>query len=239
MLKRLSIYAGLLLLVPIVALTTSWHWQEMQSYGAISYFLYWVTNTAGKPYFIVTSILFALFYFLAIKDKKKAVKVIVIMAIALIVANGMKMVAKKVVQKNRPFMTQVFNTLPDAATFYSLKKSDRATVIKAYYQQYAPNVPQWLVDHRSSETGFSFPSGHSTFATIWVLLAAGFALLLGNNRTLCYFANFLTLWAMLVLVSRLQLGMHFPWDEIAAIVMSWFWLLILFFFLQKKKWFEV
>ena len=236
MLKRLSMYAALLFLVPLIVLVSGWHWHETQDYGMISHLLYWVTETASKPYFIITSILFAAFYFFAIKDKKTAIKVIVIMAFSLVVALGMKIEAKKAVKETRPFMTQVLKGVPNPQTFYSLKKSVRAVEVKEYYKQYAQNVPEWLVNHRSHETSFSFPSGHSTFVTTWVLLAVGFSLLLGNSKALRYFANFLTVWAILVLISRIQLGMHFPWDEMGAIVMSWIWMLIVFFFLQKKKW---
>lgn len=236
MMKRLSLYAGLLATIPAFAYLSSWHWQLDLSYGRFSYFLYLITETAGNPYSLFTCGIFALIYFFSLKNKITALKVVTVMALAVALTQGIKSVVKPLVQENRPFMEKVLATLPQDEHFYGLKKSQRATIVRHFHQRYVPQTPDWLVKHRASKTGFSFPSGHSMFVAIWVMLLVGFAQLFPQNRHLFYLANFATVWAMLVLVSRLQLGMHFPIDEITSIFVSWGVGVVLFHYLQRYKW---
>lgn len=236
MIKRLSFYACLLAIVPVFAYVSGWHWQLDQSYGTFSYFLYLITETAGKPYALVSSAVFAFVYLFSLKDKKCALKVIVVMALVVIFTQGIKSVMKPLVQENRPFMEKVLATLPQGENFYALKKSQRAMIVKQFLQQNAPQTPDWLMEHRASKTGFSFPSGHSMFVATWVMLLVGFAQLFPKNRKLHYLTNFATIWAIGVLMSRLQLGMHFPLDEMASILVSWVVGGALFHYLRRYKW---
>lgn len=70
MLKRFSLYTLLLCVVPIFTYFIDWHWQSNEV-ASLDYFLYFLTETGSTPYAIITCIAFALFYFVAIRDKNR------------------------------------------------------------------------------------------------------------------------------------------------------------------------
>lgn len=236
MLKRFSIYAMFLCIVPILAWLFNWHWQIDHTYDGFSYVLYILTETAGKPYSIITSAIFAFVYFWQLKNKKMALKVVAVMALVVCFTLGIKSVVKPLVQEDRPFMQQILMTLPQGEHFYQLKKSQRARLVKQFHQHNAPQTPQWLIQHRASKTGFAFPSGHSMFVATWVMLLVGFAGIFSRYPLFAYLAKGATIWAMLVLLSRLQLGMHFPIDEIVSIFIAWAVNVGVFYFLRQYRW---
>ena len=85
------------------------------------------------------------------------------------------------------------------------------------------------------ETGYSFPSGHSIFAATWLMLAVGFSQLLGKRSFKAeLLIGAMTIWGVLMLISRVRLGMHYPIDLFVAIISAWIVHLIIFGFLQKK-----
>ena len=80
------------------------------------------------------------------------------------------------------------------------------------------------VEHLQAVTGASFPSGHATEASaFWIsLLLALHSLQLGRNA----FAAILVLVVLLVLVvclTRLYLGVHYPADVIAGVLLGSTW----------------
>ncbi len=237
MLKRLSIYSVTLLLVPFFAFVSGWHWQPDHVVGGWDYGLFLITETAGKPFAIVTCGAFALFYLVLVKNKKRAVAAIIVMALALGITQGIKSVLKPALKADRPFVTAMLaaKTLPKA-DFYLHSRKVRGELVKHYYN--GTNTPQWLVEHRAQETSFSLPSGHSLFAAMWVMLAVGFAMLL-RNRYLAYFSYGVTAWAILVLTSRLVLGMHSPADLALAIGTAWLVAVLLFSFLPRLNFFNI
>ncbi len=238
MLKRLSLYTLLLLLLPIGLFYGQEPWQESANYDAFAHGLFYFTQTASKPYALITCAIFALFYFYALKNKKKALLVIGIMAGMVIVSQGIKSVLKPLVQEERPFMSALLSqTDMPSANFHQLAKKERAEVVKAYYKQNARQTPKWLVKHRAKETSYSFPSGHSLFVAVWLMLAVGFAQLAPKNRPLQKILPVILVWAWLVLLSRVQLGMHYPQDLIASIGLAWLLNVPLFMWLEKKKYF--
>ena len=96
-------------------------------------------------------------------------------------------------------------------------------------------TPAWLVHHYENETGYSFPSGHTIFAATWLLLAVGFTQLLGNRS---FKAKLLVagiaVWGLLMLISRVRLGMHYPIDLLVATLLACLINSIIFAFLKKK-----
>ncbi len=118
--------------------------------------------------------------------------------------------------------------------FYHQDRSERAKLVDKFYSTQA-DTPAWLKAHYEDETGYSFPSGHSIFAATWLMLAVGFSQLLGNRSFKAeLLIGAMTIWGVLMLISRVRLGMHYPIDLFVAIISAWIVHLIIFGFLQKK-----
>ncbi|MDJ0925819.1 MAG: phosphatase PAP2 family protein, partial [Acidimicrobiia bacterium] len=104
--------------------------------------------------------------------------------------------------------------IPDAASFYAVGgKGDRREVLAERFALIPDLGLSDLVEaHWIHETGFSFPSGHSTAA---VTLATFFAIigvrwLMGWRRRLAIFV--IPVWALLVVYSRPLLEVHTALD---------------------------
>ncbi|QEH18079.1 phosphatase PAP2 family protein [Histophilus somni] len=237
MLKRFSLYTLLLCVVPIFTYFIDWHWQSNEV-ASLDYFLYFLTETGSTPYAIITCIAFALFYFVAIRDKKQAIWAIVIMACSVILTQGIKSGLKTMFSEPRPFVQEIVqNSDMSTDDFYAQKRHDRKKIVYQYYQETKTKqtAPDWLIEHHANETGYSFPSGHTMFAATWLLLVVGFAQLLGHrNPKIKLLVPVVTVWAVLMLVSRLRLGMHYSIDLLASILIAWFVHLIIFAYLQRK-----
>ena len=91
----------------------------------------------------------------------------------------------------------------------------------------------------AAEVGYSFPSGHTIFAASWLMLTVGFMQLMGNKSSRAkLLVGFMSLWAILMLVSRLRFGMHYPIDLLISIMIAWLIHLGIFQFLAKKNYFK-
>lgn len=218
----------MLAFVPIFLWLFGFHWQESQPVGWFDHFLFLFTESAGKPFFVLTCALFAFLYFLFIPNKKQAVTVIIIMALTLGITQGIKKAAKPFFAEIRPFMNAYFeHTHSEPDLFYLESRKTQSKIIKHYYQtqpitENISQQPKWLINHRADETNYSFPSGHSLFAATWMLLAAGFGFLLRKQAPkLKYITATVAIWSLLVLLSRVWLGLHYPIDLFASILISW------------------
>ena len=138
----------------------------------------------------------------------------------------------------RPFVTYVTEkTGSSAEAFYAQDRKARAQIVDQFYQT-QHNVPEWIKGHYADEVGYSFPSGHTIFAASWLMLTVGFMQLIGNKRgRVKLLLVFMSLWAILMLVSRLRFGMHYPIDLFMSIFISWLIHLGIFQFLVRKNYF--
>ncbi len=238
MLKRLSLYTLLLCLVPFFMWLINWHWQGDGHNTAFDTFLYFLTETGSQPYAIITCCVFAVAYFFCIADKKQALAVIAVMAISVGVTQGVKSALKTVFAEPRPFIVQLVeksSVSPDY--FYGQPRKVREQIVLDYYAD--KQIDMHLVHHRSKETGYSFPSGYSIFAATWLMLAVGFGQLLGrNNKGMKYLTAGIAVWAVLILVSRLRLGMHYPVDLLASVLIAWLFHCVLFVLLPRWRIFQ-
>ncbi|MFZ7342809.1 phosphatase PAP2 family protein [Avibacterium volantium] len=234
MLKRLSLYTLLLCLVPFFAWLTHWQWQGDEHNTVFDTFLYFLTETGSVLYAIITCGVFALAYFFCIADKKQAFAVIAVMAISVGVTQGVKSALKTVFAEPRPFIVQLAEKSSISPEyFYDQPRNEREKIVLDYYAD--KPVDAHLVHHRSKETGYSFPSGHSIFAATWLMLAVGFGQLLGrNNKGMKYLTAGIAVWAVLMLVSRLRLGMHYPIDLLVSVLLAWVFHCGLFDWIKNK-----
>lgn len=235
MLKRLSLYTFLLCLVPIFTWIFNWEWTGDQSLTPFDYFLYWLTETGSVPYAIITCGIFALLFSPIFPNRQKWILGVCIMALSMVITQGIKTAAKNLFAEPRPYVIELTEK-SDITTeyFYDKTRDEREIIVSQFYAD-KTETPNWLVHHRENETGYSFPSGHSIFAAAWLLLAVGFTEIFGRCKTASKILVVgVFIWSILMLISRLRLGMHHPIDLFISILIAWFVHCVLFLFLQKR-----
>lgn len=236
MLKRLSLYTLLLCCVPLFTWLMGWQWQDEIPLTQWDYFLYWLTESGSAPYALITCMVFPLLLFPLFPNKKQWTYAVLVMAGSVVVTQGLKSGLKNVFAEPRPYVSaMVTHNQQSAESFYALTREQRSEVVKDFYQT-QEQKPAWIKNHYENEVGYSFPSGHSIFAATWLLLVAGFSFLLQSRSIWAKCLTLLTaLWAILMLVSRLRLGMHYPIDLLTSVLLAWLVNMMIFIWLGKKR----
>jgi phosphatidylglycerophosphatase B len=103
----------------------------------------------------------------------------------------------------------------DVLQFYAMKGKERANEVKTLLGDDAA-LPHWLKKSWQSDTGYAFPSGHTMFAATWALLALAILWPRRHYKTVILMMS----WAVIVMGSRLMLGMHWPRDLMASVGIS-------------------
>lgn len=97
-------------------------------------------------------------------------------------------------------------------------------LLKNYFQRLRPNL-----HHLVNETSFSFPSGHSLgsalFYGTWFILCSYF---LRNKIYLNLTRFFLIILILIIGISRIYLGVHYPSDVIGGFLLGFGWILLSF-----------
>lgn len=215
--KRTTIGAALLLIMPMIIWMSGWQWQPEYD-GLWLRVLFWITETVTSPWGILTSIVLSIWFLWCLRFRlKPALGLLVIMAITVLIGQGIKSAIKAWVQESRPYVVWLEkNHQVDDSYFYSLPRKERSELVKTQLQDQT-QIPQWLRSHWQFETGFAFPSGHTMFAATWALLGVGLLWARRHYKTVVI----LMLWASGVMGSRLVLGMHWPQDLVVATLISW------------------
>lgn len=228
--KKTIATLAIFLIIPLVIIAINWHWQP-ESLNNTSKFFFVITETASFPWAIITSfVLFILFCLLLnIKTTKKIVLIGILLAGAILTGQMIKAVIKSQTAESRPYvlwMNKQYQLSDDK--FYSLAKSEKKQLIDQLLTN-SNMIPTWLRQHWQNETGYSFPSGHTLFAVTWAFLAVT---LLGFKRH-SIVVYMLIIWALLIEISRLCLGMHSPVDLLCGVLVAWIISLICYFYAQK------
>ncbi|MDO4643775.1 MAG: phosphatase PAP2 family protein [Cardiobacteriaceae bacterium] len=213
--KRLFFVTVLFLIVPVSFWFCGWHWQGKEI--SSSYYFFLLTQTAGKPWFIVSCfILFTLLYFAHRRGEIQLLALLILFSIGS--TQVLKTVIKPLVAEPRPYVVAMFaNNNTNIRAFYAQPRVLRAAIVSTYYEERG-DTPSYLSKHRAHETGYSFPSGHTIFAVSWSFLFAG---VIGfANRRRALISGAVIFWAVNVMFSRVLLGMHYPVDLAAAIIIS-------------------
>lgn len=208
----------ILLITPLIFLTINWHWQP-ELLNNYSYYFYWLTETAGSPWSIITCVFFSLIFVLCLKKESKIwlIKLILILAVAIVAGQIIKSGIKNFMAEPRPYVLWMADKYQISDKyFYSLPRMERQALLQVYLQP-SSAVPNWLYEHWRTETGYSFPSGHTLFAVTWAFLA--FFLL--NFKRSYFIIGLIIAWAILVQISRFILGMHYPIDVICSTFIGW------------------
>ena len=236
MLKRLSLYTLLLCLVPLFTWLTGWHWSAQTALFDYDRPLYWLTESGSAPYAIITCGVFALLFGVFFNNRKQWLVAVAIMACSVVATQGIKTGLKSAFAEPRPFVSYVVEqTHSNAEDFYANSRKERSKIVENFYQGQS-NTPEWIKGHYADEVGYSFPSGHTIFAASWLMLAVGFAGLVGK-KTLASKAvvALVSVWAILMLISRLRFGMHYPIDLLVSTLIAWIVHCGLFALLSKKQ----
>lgn len=180
--------------------------------------MYWLTKTVTSLWGALTSVLLLSWFLWCLRYRlKPALGLTTILSATLIMGQGMKTVIKNQVQEPRPYMAwlEQHYDIHKRSACPMPRKTRNAFIDKEIKRHHM--IPLWLRNYWCYETGFSFPSGHTIFATSWALLSIG---LLWPRR---HFISsvMLMVWANGVMISRMALGMHWPWDLVMGIFISW------------------
>ena len=207
----------ILLSVPCAVLLFGWQWDPAKIPATYLYPFALFSQSANG----VIAILFCavLFWYLKL-PLKKSLLLFIILLVTTLAGLAIKSIAKEVTDTPRPYVVWLEKNgyIQEADHFYDLPHKSAFVS-----QQDIPDeqVSEWQQEYWASNTGYSFPSGHTLFAAQWAL-----TMLLLLWRKKAYLPITLTLlWAMGVEASRLILGMHWPSDLITscalAVVMVW------------------
>lgn len=223
-------FAILLMLPPVILLITGWSWVPSQDVQSIKW-LFWLTETAGLPYSIITSVvLLGVTLYVCRPETKKIVAWGIIIMCCIFAGQGLKVIVKNSIKESRPYVMWLENKYGIAnSDFYELKRKQRVELIADTIKQ-NDLVPSWQLKHWQAETGYSFPSGHVLFAAGWALLLIG----LFWKRRQYALAVIMAVWSECIVFSRILLGMHWPADVIVSIMISAILAIVTFSLLEKR-----
>ncbi|MFC0180513.1 phosphatase PAP2 family protein [Thorsellia kenyensis] len=186
-------------------------------------FLFVMTETVSFPYGVLTGSLVVLtvgrmLFF----NKKQIIGLFAIISLCILVGLSIKMGIKQLTSEPRPYLiwlSMIKDGMPfDLTSYYELTRSNKEEVLKHIIYQPALeswNIPPYLAEHWIIDKSYRFPSGHTFYATFFAFFSAyilpkknyGFAFLLGA-------------WAVIVMLSRLYLGMHIPIDLVGGVIIA-------------------
>ncbi|MGX2950859.1 phosphatase PAP2 family protein [Ursidibacter sp. B-7004-1] len=212
-----------MLIIPLVAWAIEWQWalDTNLQMRELDLGLFILTETGSTPYALITCVLFMLWLMWLTRKHYSWFLVGFICASSVVGTQIIKEGAKAVFKEPRPFVTQMFQT--ETERFYALPKVEQEKQVLTFSQ---PDI-SFVTEHQADELGYSFPSGHTIFAVSWLLVFAGFLFGLSGQAVILT-QIFAILWAGLMLISRLRLGMHYPIDLFVSTLISWVFHLIIF-----------
>ena len=176
-----------------------------------------ISQTASSKLFIIPLAIIFFYVFFLIKtplSSKKClfINFIFLLFIAFVVKFGLKIIT----HEPRPFTSVLtkLNLLSKPTEFYKLTKTDKKKIISEAKHK----VNKYKLKNWKKEMNYSFPSGHTIFAMIFLLYWGSF--FLRERKYLSFFI--LAIWTLSVSYSRLWLGMHRPIDIYGSIILAYF-----------------
>ncbi|WP_181893795.1 phosphatase PAP2 family protein [Actinobacillus ureae] len=217
-----------MLLVPLFTWATGWKWtfrgMDYRLYD-LDFWLFFLTETGSTPYALITCVLFMLWLMWLTRKRHAWFLVGFICTSSVVGTQIIKEGAKAVFKEPRPFVTEMFQAQTEQ--FYALPEEEQAQAVLTLAEKTHPADADFVAEHQAGELGYSFPSGHTIFAVSWLLVFGG--LLFGlSGKTVIFAQIFAILWAGLMLISRLRLGMHYPIDLFVSTLISWVFYIIVF-----------
>lgn len=232
--RRFTLMFVLFLLVPIITWTIGWHWEAEQKYNLFDPLLFIITETGSAPYFAaLVSLIFAITLSRMCK-KPQHHWVLIFLSVFLLQAGTqvIKSSLKMIYQEPRPYMSYMIEKGVELEPFYAESRRERGLIIADNLLE-ETHTPKYVQNHWENETGFSFPSGHTIFAVTWAFIFVGF-LTRERHPKARIIMGVISLWAILMMISRLRFGMHFPIDLFTSTLFAYPIALFFFLFLAKR-----
>ena len=229
LLRRLGLAWLLLMIIPGLLLLTRYQlFPLIDLQSNLATLLYWITSTGTAPYGIAT-VVFVLLIGYRMMPKALFISLFLAISLSQLSSLALSHTLKPYFKEPRPnlvFLAQ--QDLPSDAqlsldSFYQLDKPSRSTAIATALEglkvvkpemKFTPRIHQ----HWQNEVSYSFPSGHTIFA-VTLVLTAGYYLLLAGLPS---FTLALVTWALLMGLSRMLLGMHWPQDVLFSTILAAF-----------------
>ncbi|PIJ51798.1 phosphatidylglycerophosphatase B [Erwinia sp. OLTSP20] len=215
--KRTGFGALILIMMPLLVWLSGWQWTPGGN-SAWLYALYGLTESVTRPWGILTSAVLSGWFLWCLRFRlRPALVLLLIMLAAITCGQYSNHAIKALVKEPRPYvlwLEQVYQV--NNSDFYGQSRQARSQQVTRLIAQ-DNRIPHWLKPHWAFETGYAFPSGHSVFAVSWALLSVGLLWPRRHYKTIVV----MMLWASGVMCSRLVLGMHWPRDLAAAVLVSW------------------
>lgn len=171
-----------------------------------------LTDSAGSKGFLITLTLLLLSLFRFKPSRTEWMQKLSMLGLLLVIGFASKTGLKLMTESPRPYteLLAAEQLIETPETFYQLETKQQANVIN----QISEHVSDWRTRHWQGEKDYSFPSGHTIFASICLAFFGGLFL---QNK--CYISALsLWMWGMSVAYSRLWLGMHRPEDLIGSVL---------------------
>ncbi|MDR2981925.1 MAG: phosphatidylglycerophosphatase B [Puniceicoccales bacterium] len=215
--RAISVAALVLLLFPVITELSGWHWQPVGNSPWLGIQLF-ITDSAGFPWAVGTCFLISILLVWQLRlNVAYGFFLVGLCLTAIMIGQGVKSAFKNIAQESRPYVVwleQRYAIPPES--FYEMPRTERAELIQKTVAE-EPLIPEPLREHWQSETGYSFPSGHTMFSATWALLGVGVLW----PRQKYFLSGVLVLWAVAAAGSRMILGMHWPMDLIVSTLIGW------------------
>ncbi|MBV7314537.1 phosphatase PAP2 family protein [Shewanella sp. NIFS-20-20] len=213
--RYIAVIWGLLLLMPLGLM-----WQQTQMFplldltSSLAQGLYWVTWSGTTPYGVATILLV-----LAYCARRMTRQVWLSLLLAVTLSQGVGLMLNQQLKlhfkEHRPDITWLAERQAlDATYFYQQPQAQRRVMMAeaiATHQQQLPMSAR-IAQQWQQEVGYSFPSGHTQFAVSFALIAS-FYLVASGAAVL---PLILSAWALLMGLSRMLLGLHWPQDVLGS-----------------------
>jgi len=188
--------------------------------------LYSISLSGSNPYAGLT-LLVMLAVGLRLLSQEKRFSFVLSIGMSLVLLLSLNALLKPYFQHERPHIVWLEQQgLLDSQSFYRLDKGQRRMLVQDSLQQLALRqpeldqpeivVPQAVQRHWQQQVSYSFPSGHMLFATS-LFIVLGFYLLSAGQTVL---TMLLFCWLLAMAASRLLLGVHWPQDILASILIG-------------------
>lgn len=210
-LEGLLLLVGFLLVVAPMSLFVS-HIDLLSEVKTLSGVIYTaITDSAGSSGFLVSLVILVLLSWRVIGFNRVFLAKLFQLGVILVIGFAAKTGLKHVTESPRPYTELLTHQLliPNPEHFYKLDAFQKEEVINKISQQVSP----WRTRHWQGEKDYSFPSGHTIFASICLAFFGGLFMQYKRYGLTVVVA----IWAISVAYSRLWLGMHRPIDLVGSI----------------------
>jgi phosphatidylglycerophosphatase B len=207
---------------------------------------YWVTQSAG--WLGTLMLIMGAGYCYAIrysspKDKllsfvRSVVTLVVFLGVFAFINERVTKPIRKAVRPSHHYLLTETGMLNTLDSVYLLSKEDRMLFFKALAAEHPgkfSGIDAQVLEHWVAEAGYSFPSGH-TFNAFMLATIFAFSLYKAGREKLHKYVAVPFIWAVLVGVSRVALGVHSPMDVCVGALLGLLVSGIFLYFDRSRRW---